>query len=377
MNIAFLSHLDMNLFLFRLPVMEALVARGHNVYAICPTGSYSFKFQSYGIKHITYEIERESLNPFKEKRFIDNIYQAISPLKLDIIHTFTAKPNIYGTFAAKRAKVPVILNLVEGLGSFYIEDTFKNKIMRLIIERLYKSAFNISNCAVFVNSDDPKYMIDKGIIPEKKLKIIKSVGVDTNFFSKESVCNVEELKSSLGLDNKLIILMVARAIWHKGVREFYEAAKSFDNDKVVFVLVGDIDKGNPSSADEKFLKKGSVRWLGHRDDIRELTAMADIYVLPSYREGVPRTLLEAASMGKPIVTTDTVGCREVVDDTINGFLVPVQDSEALVSKIEKLIKDKSLREKMGKASRKKALSEFDIQKIVMQYLDLYGKYYDL
>jgi len=314
------------------------------------------------------------LNPFKERVFVENIYDAIKELRLDILHTFTAKPNIYGTFAASSAKVPVILNLVEGLGSFYVENSLKNRLVRLMIEKLYKKAFKLSQRVVFVNSDDPAFMLKKNIIQEKKVKIIKSVGIDTEEFSPHSDEYTSSLKTSLGLKDEVIVLMVARAIWHKGVREFYEASKNFEKSKVRFILVGDIDKGNHSSATEAFLKSGNVLWLGHRDDIKALTMLADVYVLPSYREGVPRTLLEAASMAKAIVTTDTVGCREVVDDGVNGFLVPVKDVDNLSQKIKLLAENPILRDEMGKEGRKKAVREFDIKKVVSQYLDLYSEY---
>jgi N,N'-diacetylbacillosaminyl-diphospho-undecaprenol alpha-1,3-N-acetylgalactosaminyltransferase len=358
-------------------MMVELVKRGHTVYAIAPCGEYSIKFSLYGIKHIDYTIQRESLNPFKERVFVENIYKAIVPLKLDILHTFTAKPNIYGTFAATRAKVPVILNLIEGLGSFYVENSVKNRLIRFMIEKLYKKAFQLSQKAVFVNSDDPSYMIKRGLIEEDKVKIIKSVGIDTEEFSMSKISDVSLLKKSLGLKDEIVVLMVARAIWHKGVREFYEVASMFERKKVKFILVGDIDKGNHSSASKEFLQNGNVVWLGHRDDIKELTALCDIYVLPSYREGVPRTLLEAASMAKPIVTTDTVGCREVVDDAVNGFLVPVKDTMVLFEKIDLLVKNAPLREEMGKKGREKAVKEFDIKNIVSQYLELYSEYVDV
>jgi len=358
--------------------MIALVERGHEVYAISPHGDYSDKFKSDGVEHIAYEIERGSLNPFKERVFVDNIYEAIKDLELDILHTFTAKPNIYGTFAAKRAGVPVILNLVEGLGSFYVEDSLKNSIVRFMMEKLYTKAFKLSQRTVFVNSDDPRYMVEKGMIEKEKVKIIKSVGIDTELFSLERGGDLNALRTSLDLKDKVVVLMVARAIWHKGIREFYEASKFFDTDRVQFILVGDIDTGNHSSASEDFLKTGNVLWLGHRDDIKELTALSDIYVLPScYREGVPRTLLEAASMAKPIVTTDTVGCREVVEDGVNGFLVPVKDVDELSEKIKLLVENPIIRDSMGKEGRKKAVEEFDIKKVLRQYLELYGEYIDV
>jgi len=379
MTIAFLSHLDLNLYLFRLPIMQKLVEQGHKVYAICPKGDKFDLFQEYGIEAIAYSIERSSLNPLKELKAIYNIYKAIKPLNLELLHTFTAKPNIYGTLAGKMARVPTIINLVEGLGSFYIEDTAKNIAVRTVIEKLYKLVFLLSDKVVFVNSDDPEYLVDKGVIKKAQVKIIKSVGIDTEEFNPIHIKKetINGLKKSLNIENKIVVLMVARAIWHKGIREYYEAAillSMYEN--VQFILVGDVDEGNPSSANKEFLNSGSVLWLGHRDDVLELTAMSDIYVLPSYREGLPRTLLEASSMAKAIVTTDTVGCREVVEDGKSGFLVPVQNIEALTEKIEYLFMHPDERKIMGEYGRIMVKREFDIVRVVDQYLELYAKYED-
>lgn len=374
MKIAFLSHLDLNLYLFRLPIMQTLVKEGHEVYAVCPKGDKFDLFAEHGIEAIEYKIERASLNPLKELKAIYNIYKAIKPLELDILHTFTAKPNVYGTLAGKMAKISTIINLVEGLGSFYVEETRKSLLMRWVIEKLYKVVFSLSDKVVFVNSDDPKYLESKKVISPDKIKIIKSVGIDTGEFSPEAVSGETKtaLRKSLKLENKVVVLMVARAIWHKGIREFYEASDRLSAiENVRFVLVGDVDRGNPSAVDEHFLKRGSVLWLGHRDDVLELTAMCDIYALPSYREGVPRTLLEAASMAKPIVTTDTVGCREVVEDGKNGFLVPVKDADALAEKIGYLSLHTKERKIMGEHGRIMAIKEFDIKYVVKQYMTLY------
>ena len=354
--------------------MQKLVEGGHKVYAICPRGDYFNKFAEHGVEAIAYDIERSSLNPLKELKAIYNIYRAIKPLKLDILHTFTAKPNIYGTLAGKMAKVPSIINLVEGLGSFYIEDTRKNIMVRTVIEQLYKLVFIMSDKVVFVNSDDPTYLEGKGVIKKSQIQVIKSVGIDTEVFDPSLVKkeSIEQLKKELNIEDKTVVLMVARAIWHKGVQEYYEAAtllSSYEN--VQFILVGDMDEGNPSSANKVFLEDGEVLWLGHRDNILELTALCDIYVLPSYREGVPRTLLEAASMAKPIITTDTVGCREVVKNGENGFLVPIKNSKLIAEKIKYLLNNITERNIMGKNGRIIAINEFDIKQVITQYLLLY------
>ena len=357
--------------------MQRLVEEGHEVYAICPKGEKFDAFADFGIKAIAYEIERGSLNPLKEMKAIYNIYRAIVPLKLDILHTFTAKPNIYGTIAGKMAKVPTVLNLVEGLGSFYIEDSFKNRVVRTLIEKLYRVVFALSDGVVFVNSDDPVYLQSKNIIASEKITIIKSVGIDTNEFDPNRIDKdaIITLKNELSVAGKIVILMVARAIWHKGIREFYEAASLLSQDKSIqCVLVGDVDAGNPSSVEKSYLEAGNVLWLGHRDDIALLTAMSDIYVLPSYREGVPRTLLEAAAMAKPIITTDTVGCREVVVDGENGYLIPIKDSQALTQKITYLATHPQVRNIMGENGRIRAIKAFDIKRVVEQYMKLYDRF---
>lgn len=375
---AFLSHLDLNLYLFRTPIMKELLKRGYKVYAICPKGHKNQALKDIGCEVINYEIDRKGLNPFSEKKSIDNIYEAIKDLNIDILHTFTAKPNIYGTLAAKKASIPIVLNLVEGLGSFYINNNFKNIIIRNIMERLYKKAFTLSQGCVFVNTSDPEYMIKNNIIKKEKVKIIKSVGVDTTKFSMDNYSEKEllQIKEKLNLGNKIVILMVARAIWDKGIKEYYESAKIIKAkyQSIEFLLVGGTDEGNHSCANEDFLNNGDVKWLGHRDDMVEITAVCDIYVLPSYREGLPATLMEASSMSKPIVTTDTFGCKDVVDDGINGFLVPIKDSQKLAEKIEILINNKDLRIKMGKKALEKAQNEFDVNKIVNQYMEYYEKF---
>jgi len=375
-KVGFLSHLDLNLYLFRAPIMRELIKLDHKVYAICPKGDKNRALKEIGCEVVNYDIQRESINPFKEKQAIDNIYHAISDLNLDMIHTFTAKPNIYGTFAAKKANIPIILNLVEGLGSFYVHNTLKNILIRNIMEKMYKKAFSMSDGCVFVNSDDPKYMMQKHIIKKEKVKIIKSVGVDTKRFDINNFTseNITSKKREIDIENKIIILMIARAIWDKGIKEFYESAKILKQKykDIEFILIGPTDEGNHTCASKEYLQNGEVKWIGLRDDIPDLIAISNIFVLPtSYREGLPATLMEAASMNKPIVTTDTVGCRDVVKDGCNGFLVPVKDSRTLAHKIEKLILDENLRKEFGKNGRKIAKELFDIDKIVKQYMDYY------
>jgi len=367
MKIAFLSHLDLNLYLFRLPVMLELVKKGNEVYAICPKGEFFYEFEKNGIRAVDYKIDRASLNLYKELKSIYNIYSVLKNINPDIVHTFTHKPNIYGTLAAKFSKIKKVVNLVEGLGSYYTSEKLQTKLVRLVIESLYKIVFKISDYCVFVNEDDPEYFICNGIIPKEKVKIIKSVGINTEEF--KPIPKNEKLLNELKLDGKPIVLMIARVIRDKGVEEYIKAAEIL-KDKANFLYVGEIDKGNKSAFMPDWK---NVIYLGFRRDIKELISICDIFVLPSYREGVPRTLLEAAAMGKPIITTDTVGCREVVENNKNGFLASVKNYIELANKIEILINNPDIREKFGRYSREKAIREFDVKIVVEQYLKLYDE----
>ena len=364
-KIAFLSHLDLNLYLFRLPIMIELLKHNYIVYAICPRGEKFDEFEKYGVKALEYKIERQSLNPLKELTTIKNIYHVVKPLQLDILQNFTAKPNIYGSIVGYFAKVPMVVNAVTGLGSFYISETKKARAVRMVMELLYKESNKRADFCIFQNSDDRAYFIHSGLVDENKAVLIKSSGIDTQKFKPNS-----EKKTR---NNQTVVLMIARAIWHKGIAEYYGAAEILKDKNIKFILIGDTDEGNVSCADEEFLKGGNVTWLGQRDDIKKQIELCDIFVLPSYREGVPRTLLEASSLSKPIVTTDTVGCREVVEDEYNGFLVPLKDEKTVAQKINILHDNPGLAETMGKNGRIKAIKEFDINIVVKQYLELYDK----
>ncbi|MGP1449740.1 MAG: glycosyltransferase family 4 protein [Wolinella sp.] len=404
MKIVFLSHIDINLYLFRRPIMEALLARGHDVIALVPEGKYSENLRTLGIKVIYYGISRSSLNPLKELKTLLEIAKILRSLKPDILHTFMLKPNIYGALAARFAGISCVVCSVTGLGSFYIDNSLKARMIRGLTELLNRLAFMIAKRVVFQNGDDLSYFVERGVVKYEKARLIRGSGIDTIHFSMDAISPsvVKEYKENLNADGKILVLMVARAIAHKGVREFYEAARllrSIDSlskeskiridknseriaaknsqkeqhikEKIKFVYVGDSDTGNPSSISAHELESPYVKWLGHRDDVREIVAACDIFVLPSYREGIPRTLLEASSMAKPMITCDTVGCKEVVSDGENGLLVPVGEARILADKIALLADDENLRARFGDAARARAEREFDVKNIVESHLKLY------
>ncbi|ASM38454.1 MAG: N,N'-diacetylbacillosaminyl-diphospho-undecaprenol alpha-1,3-N-acetylgalactosaminyltransferase [Campylobacter sputorum] len=370
-KIGFLSHSDMSIYYFRAPIMRELKKLGHEVIAIEPYGAYTKPIQEE-FKTIIYEIDKASLNPLKVKKDTQNLASILSTLNLDMLQTAAHKSNVFGTIAAKKAGIKVVLNLVEGLGSFYIDNDIKSKIVRFTIEMLYKKSFALSNGTIFVNDSDPDYMIKHNIIKKDKVKRIKSVGVDANEFNPNLVT-----KYDFKTDKK-IVLMMGRALWHKGIREFYEAAKILkDRSDTKFVFVGDGYEGNKSSADKSFLNNQNVLWIKWSDRVKELLKGTYIYVLPSYKEGFPRTVLEAMSMSLPCVVSNVSGCNEAIKDGYNGMICNVKDSKDLANKIETLLDDENLAKQMGQNGRNLVLEKYDQNIITKQYIEYYRNFLDV
>lgn len=370
-RIGFLSHSDMSIYYFRAPIMRELKKRGHEVVAIEPYGIYTSPIQSE-FETIIYEIDKASLNPLKVKKDMQNLFKVLSSLKLDMLQTAAHKSNIFGTIAAKKAGIKVVLNLVEGLGSFYIDNNIKAKAVRFVIEKLYKKTFRISNGTIFVNDSDPDYMLKHKIIDENKIKRIKSVGVDCFKFDPNLV-NAYDFKT-----DKKIVLMMGRALWHKGIREFYEAADILKHrNDTQFVFVGDGYDGNLSSADAKFLNNKNVIWIKWSNNVRELLKGAFLYVLPSYKEGFPRTVLEAMSMSLPCVVSNVSGCNEAIKDGYNGLICDVKNSNDLAKKIEILLDDEKLAKKMGQNGRNLALEKYNQDYVTKQYIEYYRQFLDV
>ncbi|RAZ51715.1 N,N'-diacetylbacillosaminyl-diphospho-undecaprenol alpha-1,3-N-acetylgalactosaminyltransferase [Campylobacter hyointestinalis] len=369
-RIGFLSHSDMSVYYFRSPIMRALKARGHDVFAIIPDGVYTSKVQNE-FKTAVYDIDKASLNPMRVYKDTNDLAKVLKSLNLDMLQTGAHKSNVFGSWAAKKVGIKTIINLVEGLGSFYIHNDIKTLIVRKIIELLYKRAFKISDACIFVNDSDPDYMIKKGLIDKSKVRRIKSVGVNASEFDPNLV-------EPFWLSDKKVVLMVGRALWDKGIREFYEAAGILSHRKdCEFVFVGDGYAGNPSSADEQFLKNKNVKWLKWSDNIKEILKGSYVYVLPSYKEGFPRTVLEAMSMGLPSVVSNCSGNIEAVSNGINGLVCNTKDPHSLAKNIEILLDDEELASRMGKSARELVLRQYDEHIIVEKYLEVYKEFIDV
>ncbi|WP_141116792.1 N,N'-diacetylbacillosaminyl-diphospho-undecaprenol alpha-1,3-N-acetylgalactosaminyltransferase [Campylobacter devanensis] len=365
MVIGFLSHSDMSIYHFRLPIMRALKALGHEVIAIAPKGEYSSLIGTE-FRLVHYDIDKASLNPLKVFKDTANLARLLGGLNLDMLQTSAHKSNVFGTLAAKQAGVKCVINLVEGLGSFYISNTLKSRLIRVAIEGLYFITFRLSRATIFVNDSDPNYMLSRHLIQKNKIKRIKSVGVDASEFDPQKVTPYD-FKS-----DKKIVLMIARALKDKGVMEFYEAAKILSGRKdCEFVFVGSSDLGNTSSLDEDFLRSPYVRHIGWSDKVANMLSSCYLFTLPSYKEGFPRTVLEAMSMAKPLVVSDCDGCKEAITDGLHGLICKARDANDLAIKISKLLDDEKEATKMGQNARNTVLKHYNQPIITAKYIEFY------
>lgn len=379
-KIAFFSHLDFNLYRFRLPLMKRLIAEGARVYAIASQGRVAKCFQEHGVEFLPFEIDRNSFNPFVSLSTINKLSALLKKIRPDILHTFTLRPNAYGALAGKRAGVPIILCTVTGLGSLYAEGIgLKLKTARVAVNLVTRFALRAASAVIFQNPDDLRYYLNHRLCRPGQAHLILSSGVDVQEFSPEKVLpeRREELRQRWGIaPDEIVVTMVARLVAPKGVKEFLQAAEQLKS-RARFVLIGEPDPGNPASLSWEelgaYVEQGAVLAPGRQENIPEWLAISDIYVLPSYREGVPRTVLEAMAMGLPIVTTDVPGCRETVIEGQNGFLVPPRDVQALVRALQLLIDSFELRQRMGRRSRELAVERFSSEKITAEYVDLYRR----
>ncbi len=360
-KIAIVSNTSWSLFNFRLALAKSLKEKGYEIILISPSDEYSKRLENEFEYHDIY-INNKGTNPKEDIKTIISFYKLYKKIKPDLVLHFTIKPNIYGTIACNILGIKTINNIA-GLGTLFIKQNFVTKIAKV----LYKYSQSKADRIFFQNSDDYKMFTDEKIVDKNKCDILPGSGVDINKF-KPIV--YEKSKS------KFIFLLIARMLWDKGILEYVEAAKIIKNkyEDVEFQLLGFLDVDNNSSISHEqmdiWVKEGSVNYIGVSDNVKEEISKVDCIVLPSfYREGTPRTLLESASMAKPIITTDNVGCRDVVDDSVSGYLCKVRDVNDLVLKLEKMLNlSDDRRITMGKAGREKMINEFDEKIVINKYI---------
>jgi len=345
----------------------AAKAAGYDVVIVANENKHGDQIRKEGLRFVPLSYDRGGVNIFKELQFLYKIYQLYKLEKPDIVHQISAKPIFYGSLIASLLKTPAIVNAPIGLGYVFSSNELKAKVLKPFIKSAYRIFLNRGNSKViFENNDDLNYFVKMNALKAKDAVLIKGAGVD-----------MEEYKpvSKSGIPS---IVLIARMLRDKGIKEFVEAAKNIlsQNIKARFVLVGGLDEVNPTSFTEQQLTEWStiegIEWLGKRNDVSEILKQSHIACLPSYREGLPKSLIEAAACGLPIVTTDTVGCRETVEDGENGYLVPIKTIEPLAIALIKLIQNQELRQTMGEKSRKRAEKEFANELVIEQTLKVYS-----
>jgi glycosyltransferase involved in cell wall biosynthesis len=369
-KIILVSRCAWTLYNFRAGLLRALKNEGHTVMG---AGSGGDGFEEYitdlGVPFISVPVDRRGINLSADLKLFWTLYSWYRRERPAVVHHFTIKPVIYGSIAARLAGVPRIINTVTGLGYVFIEDDVA--WLRYIVKKLYAIALTCADFTFFQNRDDLTYFDSHHLVQRKKAGLLPGSGVDCSYFSP--------VVASRSPEAPVTFLMVARLLREKGVEEFVEAARAVKPTfpMTQFQLLGPRDERNPTVVSvndlDRWREDNVVTWLGETTDVRPVMAQADVVVLPSYREGTPRALLEAAAMGKPIITTDTVGCREVVEDGANGFLVPVKDSKGLTAAMIRLIQDPALRERMGKAGRAKVEQEFEERSVIKTVMESYNK----
>ena len=348
---------------FRGRLIAELIEHGYPVTVLAPTDEYVEKIAGLGARHVPLPLNNAGTNPFSELITVVRIGIILRRITPAVILTYTPKVNIHTSLAARCLGIPVIAN-VSGLGRAFTAGGW----LEAVVRRLYRIALRTSRVVFFQNEDDRAEFVRAGIVEKTKTQRVPGSGVDVDRFQP----NIREPSKE-----EVVFLLAARLLWDKGVGEYVEAARLLraEHPAVRFRLLGLLDVLNPSAVSreqiEKWGNEGVVEYLGAVDDVREIYADVDCMVLPSYyREGVPRTLLEAASMGIPVITTNAVGCRDAVDDGLTGFLCRPRDATDLANKMRKILALPSEeRRRMGQAGRAKMLREFDERIVIGKYLE--------
>ncbi len=365
-KIILVANTEWYLYNFRLSLARDLRERGFEVILVSPPGRFVLRLEEAGFHWIAWEVGRQTIAPWKELGSLLRLVSIYRHKKPDLVHHFTVKPVLYGSLAARLSGVTGVVNSITGLGYIFLGKDPKARLLRRFIKSMYRLAINHPNCAaIFENATDQEYFIREELLNPDRTWLIEGVGVDATHFSPAPQP-----------DGIPLVILPARMLWDKGVGVLVEAARLLhERVQVRVALVGEPDPGNPATIDESILKRwvqeGLVEWWGWQQDMKAVYAASHIVTLPSLGEGVPTVLLEAAASGRPIVTTDTPGCRDVVKDGLNGFLVPPDEPRALADALYQLITDPSLRDRMGAAGRQLILDKYTTAHVNSATLGVY------
>jgi len=355
------------LYNFRLSFAADLAREGYEVVLVCPKDEYSEDLTNAGYRLIFWELDRQIAPLWYELLTVYRLQKIYRREKPALVNHFTLKTVIYGSLAARIAGVPRVVNSITGRGYVFQAPDFKAVLLRLLIDPIFRLVYHKLNAATtFENESDLEFFIGGGLVPNRNIHLVKGVGVDVNWFNYSPEEPAEQP----------IIVFPGRFLWAKGVGTLIEAARILKSRLPVrIVLVGKPDPGNPETIPletiHSWVDQGLVEWWGWQADMRAVYHKSHIIVLPSMGEGLSKALLEALSCGRPIVATDVPGCRELVIPGVTGYLLPINDPQAIADKLERLCRNPELRTQMGLAGRRLAEEEFVDSKINQQILEIY------
>ncbi|MCC5945993.1 MAG: glycosyltransferase family 4 protein [Bernardetiaceae bacterium] len=363
MKIGIVVNSAWNIYNFRKGLIASFINKNYEVVAIAADDGYAEQIEAMGCSFEPLAIEAKGTNPFQDVRLFSQLYKIYKKHGFDVILHYTIKPNIYGTLAAKALSIPVINN-VTGLGTVFIHRGISSRVARL----LYKISFRFPALVFFQNGDDLNLFLQKGLIKKHIADTLPGSGVDIDHFQPQL------LQAHASKPKTFTFLLIARLLYDKGILEYIEAIRLLQAKGVQakFQILGKLDEGKklgiPECDIQKWVDEGLIEYLGTVSDVRPAIINADCVVLPSYREGTPRTLLEAASLGKPLIATDVPGCRETVIHNYNGYLCKVKDPYDLADKMQRLMQmDNSYLAELGRNSRHVAETKFDQRIVIRKY----------
>jgi N,N'-diacetylbacillosaminyl-diphospho-undecaprenol alpha-1,3-N-acetylgalactosaminyltransferase len=375
MKLLMICNTDGALYVFRKPIIEAVLTQGHEVVSISGRSTYFESLEKMGVQPMALDFSRHSVALSKNLRLIHALLRMVKASRPDVVHCFTHKPAIYGTLAARLAGCRKIFVTITGLGTLFIRNDKVSVVLRLLLMLQYRFALRFASKVFFQNADDLELFVSKRILPAEKAILTHGSGIDLQQYPLPSQDDMQAARSMLsselgfGLEGKRVVIFPARGVREKGFFEFYEAAQAINQvepGRYAFVHLGliDADSSRGLSKDnvQDFAHRCGVHYLGFKENIDEYMYAADVIVLPSYREGTPRSLIEALALGKAIVTTDTPGCRETVVERWNGLLCKVADVRSLVSAL--LAIDEEFVSRARLRSRSLCESKYDASMLV-------------
>ncbi|MGZ8752699.1 MAG: glycosyltransferase family 4 protein [Acidimicrobiia bacterium] len=375
-RIVHLTTSDISLSLLLGPQLRAFAAAGYEIVGVSGPGPHVAELESWGIAHHALDSLTRSMAPHRDVRALVELRSLFRELRPDLVHTHNPKTGVYGRLAARAASVPAVVNTVHGLYALPDDPIAK----RALVYGLERIAATCSDAELIQNPEDVETLRELRV-PERKLHLLGN-GIDLHRFDPAGVdaARRTELRASFGAGpDDVVCGVVGRLVWEKGYREVFAAAERLRSlaPQVKVVVVGPTEEAKSDAVDPDAIARaerdGGITFLGMRDDLDDLYGAMDLYVLASYREGWPRSAMEAAAMRLPVVVTDIRGCRQVVEHGTTGFLVPVRDADAMARAVANLASDPGLRADMGAAARRKAEQEFDDQRIIDITLEVYAR----